>query len=208
MGLTNAMKSVLNNIKKKNPNYGEVDLFRGMNTHINSNHNSCFVRETHQCYVTFNHGICTQITREISDLWIISFSKIRQEARMTFLQAKLDKKNRPIVGNGFKFSGDYFQYKLLSCRPLLTNTSKFKFPSNILSNASSSAIGSYGVFYLDSNNEVDLVFSIAEQLRTNPGNCRSKVKTLYLRKKNSNASLRSNNHRKYELVDSYRGERI
>jgi len=108
------MKNALNHVHSTNPNTNEVDLFRAMQSHLNTSYHSVLVEETHQCYVTFNSQIprCTQIKKEISDLWIISFSKITGQVRMTFLQAKFDKKNSP-NGNNFKFLGAQIYYQVL-----------------------------------------------------------------------------------------------
>ncbi len=196
------MKKAINNVKNTNPNYGEVDLFRKIDNYISQNYNSAFVEETHQCYVTFNSGKCIQVKREISDLWIITFSKSSKEARMTFLQAKLEKKKKPLK-NKFSFTGDYFQHDLLSQRHLLTKTSKFNFPTDILSNASSDAIGSFGVFYIDNSGDIDFVFSTASNLTCNPGSCNTRGRVLHLTKTNSQASIISNSSGNRELLDAF-----
>ncbi|QNE41915.1 hypothetical protein F1C16_19990 (plasmid) [Hymenobacter sp. NBH84] len=113
---------------------GEVVLFRALAHALSQKHRTLYLEETHQRYVEFNsNSILAPIQREISDIWIISFSQKLNEARMTFLQAKLDKK--PKTSRVFKFSGEYFQYELLSDRPLIkdisTNTNLF--PDDVLS---------------------------------------------------------------------------
>ncbi|MEO1029946.1 MAG: hypothetical protein AAFX55_00995 [Bacteroidota bacterium] len=197
------MKNAINKVRKTTKNLGEVALFRAMEAYIKRTHNAVLVEETHQCYVTFNTKNCTQIKKEISDLWIITFSPNKNEARMTFLQAKYERKKRPIIHQGFSFTGDYFQFKLLSERPIITNASTFNFPNNILSFTNSDAIGSFGVFYIDNNQQVDMVFSTASNLTCKSGTCTTKTRVIYLNKPNKNANYVQNQYGNQELLDSF-----
>jgi hypothetical protein len=148
----------------------EVAVFRAMHKCFNLAHKSTLIEETHQNYVHFD-SLClpttTQIKREISDLWIIAYSPKNKDARMTFLQAKFKSKLMKHPFPYFKFSGEYFQYELLANRPDIINASKFNFPKDILSFSDFESIGTYGVFYLDSKGDIDMAFSIANQLHYN-----------------------------------------
>ena len=157
------MKIELNNISTINDS--EITLFRNMSTILSAKYNVAFVGETHQQYVSYNSAQIRQIaTREISDLWIISFSPSQNKMRMTFLQAKYHRANLNNLQR--TFSGDYFQYELLSQRPLLTAIvgHRYNFPSDILSFSCCGSIGSYGVFFIDNKNQIDLAYCSANYL--------------------------------------------
>lgn len=145
----------------------EIDLFRKMSSILSSKYNVTFIEETHQQYVEYKSAQIGQIARrEISDLWIISFSPTKQKARMTFLQAKYHRAN--LNQHLPTFYGDFFQFELLSQRPILTNVvgQKYNFPLDILSFSCCSSVGSYGVFFIDSNKQIDLAYCSAEYLST------------------------------------------
>lgn len=143
----------------------EIGLFNKMSSILSQNYHVSFIGKTHGQHVSFNSNAINQVaTREISDLWIITFSPTKQRARMTFLQAKYHRgtlNSQPRI-----FSGDYFQYELLSLRPNLSRVvgRRFNFPLNILSFSCCSSIGSYGVFFIDNSNKIDLVYCSAKFL--------------------------------------------
>lgn len=146
----------------------EITLFRHMSLILSKRYNVSFIGETHKQSVSYLSTQINQIaTREISDLWIVAFSPLSGKARMTFLQAKKHKGN--LNQNHRIFSGEYFQYELLSQRPVLTKVigQRFIFPQDILSFSSCSSIGAYGVFFVDDNKEIDLAYSSAAYLKTN-----------------------------------------
>jgi hypothetical protein len=138
-----------------------------MSSILSKKYNVSFICETHKQSVSYLSTQINQIaTREISDLWIVVFSPLRGKARMTFLQAK---KHTGILNQYHRvFSGDYYQYELLSQRSVLTRVigQRFNFPQEILSFSCCSSIGSYGVFFND-NNKIDLAYSSAAYLKTN-----------------------------------------
>jgi len=176
------MKIELNRYIKQNKTFDETDLFREMSKYLSKSHNSLFIEETHQHYVNFISPTtgCQITRREISDLWMISYSPKKKKAKMTFLQAKL-LKNKKSVTVPFKFKGDFYQYDLLANRPKINDLSGFKFPKFILKNAVSDAIGTYGIFYYDNKNRLDFSFSVANDLIRNKKkvNCNTKIRTLY-----------------------------
>lgn len=172
------MKSTLDAYFKRNPSCNEIDLFRAMNAHLSNHYATVFVDETHMHYVDYQSKVAgRKIRRELSDLWIISFSPNRGFARMTFLQAKYEKRCA-LKSMPFRFNGDYYQYELLSDRPLISDVSGYGFPANILSDADSDSVGSFGVFYYNSNNNLDFAYSVASDLHSNSvpsGNCAKRV---------------------------------
>lgn len=175
------MKLELNNYIRLNPHFDEIDLFQEVANYLSRSYRCTFINETHQQYVRFNSSVsgCRQ-RRELSDLWIITYSPSRQQAKMTFLQAKL-KKNLRAVRIPFSFRGDYFQFDLLSTRPLITDLSKFGFPQDILSNAVLESVGTYGIFFYDNTRNIDFAFSTATELRptARPVICTTGERTLY-----------------------------
>jgi hypothetical protein len=157
------MKSQLNKIGAISDT--EIVLFNKMSSILSLNHNVTFIGKTHGQHVSFHSNTVNQVaTREIYDLWIITFSPIKKRARMTFLQAKFH--HGPLNFQQRVFSGDYFQYELLSSRPHLSRVigNRFNFPLNILSFSCCSSIGSYGVFFIDKSNKIDLVYCSAKFL--------------------------------------------
>lgn len=158
------MKAELNKRNKKG--YGEIELFDTMSDILKKSYNISYVRKTHAQYVSFySKTIKQRIRREISDLWIIMYSKKKKIAKMTFLQAKFHKTKTCLP---FKFTGEFFQYELLSLRPEIKNIGKrFNFPSNILSFTDNDSIGTFGVFYKGSNGQIDFAFSVASVLKPN-----------------------------------------
>jgi len=157
------MKSQLNN--NSTINDSEITLFKNMSAILSATYHVAFVEETHQHYVSYTSPQARQTaTREISDLWIIAFSPSHNKMRMTFLQAKYHRAILNRQHNSFK--GDFFQYELLSQRPTLSaNVGKsYNFPLDILSFSCCASIGSYGVFFIDSNNQIDLAYCSANGL--------------------------------------------
>src|ERR1035437_4950827 len=116
------------NLKYKSV-FTEIDLFQEMANILKTSYKVSFVRETHKHMVNFKSVTIAQtIQREISDLWIITFSPTKRIAKMTFLQAKF---HRGGLKDPFEFNGDFFQYELLSNRPDIVNVGRrFNFPND------------------------------------------------------------------------------
>lgn len=154
------MKVELNS--KWNKGDTEIDLFRKMNLILSMTYNTLFIEETHQRRIDFHSVTINRVvSRELSDLWIITFSPNQKRIRTTFLQAKYHRKN--ILPSG-TFKGDYFQHELLSTRPNLLNGGSFNFPLNILSFSCCNSIGSYGIFYVDNIKSIDMAYCCASNL--------------------------------------------
>lgn len=160
------MKIELNSISTTTNS--EIELFEKMRSILSTRYNVTYIEKTHRQSVSYYSNTIKQLaTREISDLWIISFSPSKQRVRMTFLQAKY---HRAILDqNNTTFYADYFQYELLSQRPILTAIvgRRLNFPLDILSFSCCSSIGSYGVFFIDNNRQIDLAYCSAGYLKTN-----------------------------------------
>ena len=164
------LKHGLNN---NNLPYREVDLFEQMLLDLKHYYGATVVaKKTHQHYVTFDavHPISSaqiNIRREISDLLIVVYSPSRHIARATFLQAKVARNGCGLNGAKFNFDGQYFQYYLLSKRPMF-RCANCGFPYDVLRNAYLSSIGSYGIFYKDMSGKVNFAYQPADLLLPQP----------------------------------------
>ena len=107
------------------------------------------------------------ITKEISDVFIVVFSRRRDIARMTHLQAKLEKDKGLDRNTGsFIFKLDAGQYLMLHNRLQIHDTTSL-YPDDALScPLYSDSVASYGVFYKDGN-DYDMAYEIAS-LITHP----------------------------------------
>lgn len=154
------IKTLLNE-KYRYAEDGEISLFRKLSSILEQTYSSTFIEETHQKKIKyFSETISKEVCRELSDLWIIVFSPSDQLAKMTFLQAKYIKNkitNIPLI-----FSADYFQFELLKKRP---NIYSKNFPKNILSYTNNETIGTYGVFFRDSEDTVDFAYCSAARIQ-------------------------------------------
>lgn len=145
----------------------EVDYFRAMLYYLNNNPHSHLI-ETHKHLVG---RLNKTIQCEISDLLLITYSPKRSAMKINFLQAKLAKFGDSKQGlirttNGeefFKFHMDGTQYRLLKDCPIIDSKST-GLPPNILSNACSDSITSYGVFY-KKNRNVEMAYEITQLLK-------------------------------------------
>ena len=202
------MKKHLNKFISANPKYNEVCLFREISRYFSKTYQCTFIEETHQHYVTFDSSIhqCSK-EREISDLLIISYSIKRKKIRMTFLQAKLNKKT--FNKKPFRFKGDYFQYDLLSTRPSITDKRNI-FESDVLSKALYDSVSSYGIFYKEGRGNLNFAYSTASDLKTTKHaiKCSTKERTFYFPEIKSNdllikfnPILKNNNHLLYDRTE-------
>lgn len=145
---------------------GEVDYFRAVLFYL-ANKPQCHLYETHQHPVAIPN---TNIQCEISDLVLVSYSPKRLALKVNFLQAKLakfsDNKQGLIKEKGesfLKFHMDGTQYRLLkdcpNIKPLNTGL-----PPNILSDACTDSITSYGVFYKNGQS-IEMAYEITQLLK-------------------------------------------
>jgi hypothetical protein len=182
------LKKELNLYKQLNSKVGEIALFREMQRILSEKYKCTFISETHQQYVNFKSPTTSCLKRrELSDLWLISYSPKKMHARMTFLQAKLERK--PFSNGLFKFKGDYYQHDLLSKRPLIINANKkFNFPDNILKNSILESVGSFGIFYFDNKNNLDFAYSTASDIQgiIKKASCKTKTIQLHFKALHSN----------------------
>lgn len=162
-----SLQEALQQLYQNAPAAQEVDYFRAVLFHL-ANKPECRLYETHQHPVAISN---TNIQCEISDLLLVSYSPKRLAMKVNFLQAKLakfgDSKQgliRTTNGEEFlKFHMDGTQYRLLKDCPIIDPKST-GLPPNILSNACSDSITSYGVFYKQNRN-VEMAYEITQLLK-------------------------------------------
>lgn len=100
---------------------------------------------------------------ELADLLIVWFSdNPANDVRITFLQAKYERKNvlKPVK---HIYSANLEQWDLLANRPEIDGVGKFSIPPDLLSGATLPSIGSFGFFY-HSNAKIELFYSSADCL--------------------------------------------
>ena len=141
---------------------GEVALFRSMMNILNSNGcKTVFCEETHQHRVSFYDTRCNKVGCEISDLLLVSLDKRTKKARISWLQAKREKKM--MIAPNYQFHADFKQLYLLSQRPYIYSK---EYPCDALNFSPAMSLATDGVFYNDSNG-VDFFYTAAGCLRKN-----------------------------------------
>lgn len=146
----------------------EVELFRKLSKAICDGSRSLFIDETHGnvAKVKFDSIINGSDQCEISDLLIVIKDGQSGRYRATFWQAKREKSSKwkDVAGqNNFDFHGQFNQWELLSYRPHIEGVGNFSPPSDLLSDASSPSISSFGVFH-ELNGNVEVNYSVAEMV--------------------------------------------
>lgn len=148
--------------------HGEIGLFRAMHTALVRAGAGICVEEYHGAsrQVTFigNGSYARSSARcELSDLLIIVYSQRTGEIRLTFLQAKSERKPVQIPCTT-KFSANLEQWFLLANRPIIAGFSAFNPPSNLLASAVLSSVGSFGFFYRTAGGDFQTYFAVANYL--------------------------------------------
>lgn len=151
---------VLTQYKASHPKAGEVMLFREMLAYFKTKPN-CNLIEKHQGYVRFINSVGVSKKCEISDLMVISYSRKNKRIRITFLQAKKADMQHGLKGSKFSFNFNKVQHELLTTYPTIVpiNTG---LPTNILIDAITKSITSYGVFYQDHSSNMNFAYEMAE----------------------------------------------
>ena len=143
----------------------EVFLFTELMNNLNNNNaSSCFVKSVHSNagYIDYFSTMTNSIKKiEIADLLIINHNTTKNETRICFLQAKYKKNS---YKSFLSFNGDALQWELLRTKPDVIDTYNNGFPSDILNFTKYQTITSYGIFYKDVLNQVDLLFTLPEHL--------------------------------------------
>jgi hypothetical protein len=94
---------------------------------------------------------------------VITFCRYSGQIRLTYIQAKSEKAILPIVC-GYPFKANLEQWFLLSSRPSIKGIGSFNPPSDLLSAAVLSSVGSYLFFYQDSNRDFQGYYASASYL--------------------------------------------
>lgn len=148
--------------------HGEIFLFRAMHTALLRAGAGLCVEEyhggSHQVRFKGNGSYARSSARcELCDLLIIVYSRRTGEARLTYLQAKSERKpvNAPCTT---KFSANLEQWFLLANRPVISGLGAFSPPSNLLASAILPSVGSYGFFYRTAYGDYQTYFAVANYL--------------------------------------------
>jgi hypothetical protein len=148
--------------------HSEIFLFRAMHTALVRAGAGLRVEEYHGTshQVRFiGNGSCARSSArcELCDLLIIIYSQHTGEARLTFLQAKSERKpvNAPC---STKFSANLEQWFLLANRPVISGFGAFDPPSNLLASAMLPSVGSFGFFYRTAGGDFQTYFAVANYL--------------------------------------------
>lgn len=152
----------------------EVNLFRAMLAYFDQLPN-CEVSEVHQHYIEYFNKAKNKTRCEIADLLVVSFSKQNHTMRATFIQAKREVMPQP--RNQFRFHLAANQYQLLLNCPII-DPKGTGLPANILHDACSDAISSYGVFYCD-RGRCEFAYEITKMLRPSHPNRQTGSMTCY-----------------------------
>lgn len=154
------MKSLLNkNVSMSSA--GEVALFREMLDILNHRgKKNVFCEEVHQHYVHFYDSNHKYVKCEIADLLLFSLDSRTKRVRISFLQAKREKKT--LIAPLYKFKANFRQFELLSQRYMVQSP---EFPPWVLMGASAQSLTTYGVFYNDNHKLVDFFYAAASQLQ-------------------------------------------
>ncbi len=141
--------------------FNELPLFRALNDSMEHLSNKFKIEEyhgsRHQVYFNSNRPwVKNKLARcELADLMIITYkTKPRTDIRLTFLQAKREKKKihclcpqHPQYSTSLNFKANCNQWDLLSKRPLIKGVHSFNPPTNLLQDAMLSSVGSFCVFH-------------------------------------------------------------
>lgn len=154
------MKSLLNKNASMS-SAGEVALFREMIDILNHRgKKNVFCEEVHQHYVHFYDLNHKYVKCEIADLLLFSLDSRTKRVRISFLQAKREKKT--LIAPLYKFKANFRQFELLSQRYMIKSP---EFPPNALNFSSAQSLTTYGVFYNDTYNLVEFFYATANQLQ-------------------------------------------
>lgn len=158
------MKKELNMAISDIENVREEDLFREMARQFSKNTLSkcTYVKEVHKMMVDFYSNIKGGVQqKEIGDLLLLTYNKLRKELRLCILQAKYRR------GSYRKFlncKADIFQWELLYYKPDVYNKSTINIPKHILNfRHDYKSITAYGVFYHDKKLDmIDFLYTLPE----------------------------------------------
>jgi hypothetical protein len=148
--------------------HNEIPLFCAMHSSLIGLSGQFEVEEyhgtSHQVTFTGNGSYARTNARcELSDLMIITYSSITQNVRLTYLQAKSERATLYSVCRR-QFSANLEQWFLLSSRPRIAGTGTFNPPTDLLSNALLSSVGSFAFFYKDGSGEFQTYYTTASHI--------------------------------------------
>lgn len=150
--------------------HNEIPLFQAMRSTLLSLSGKFEIEEYHGWghQVTFlGDGTYarTGARCELSDLAIITFSPIRKQARLTYIQAKSERATLTHGAVRFrKFGANLEQWYLLSARPDIAGVNLFAPPQALLRSALLPSVGTFAFFYKDSAGAFQTLYASADYL--------------------------------------------
>ena len=100
---------------------------------------------------------------ELCDLMIIVYSSKLKLARLTFLQAKYERK-KVFYPSSYNWKANLVQWDLLFSRPRIVGCGKFTPPHDLLQSALLPSVGSFGFFFRNPDGEFEVFYSSANCL--------------------------------------------
>lgn len=149
--------------------HNEIPLFRAIRSALTGLSGQFQIEEyhgtSHQVRFSGNGSYARTLARcELSDLMIITYSLTSRHVRLTYLQAKSEKATAHTVC-GRTFSANLEQWFLLSTRPSIVGAGAFGPPSDLLSNALLSSVGSFAFFYKNAAGDFQTYYATANHLQ-------------------------------------------
>jgi hypothetical protein len=151
---------------------GEIVLFRAMRQSLKAvaNPPNAVVEEYHgpghQVTFTGTGTYARTAARcELSDLMVIAYDRQRQDARLSYIQAKSE---RTVTANAngiatTSLSANMEQWHLLATRPPIAGVGSFQPPPDLLSSALLASVGSFA-FFLHGSSAPDIYYAAASAM--------------------------------------------
>lgn len=102
---------------------------------------------------------------ELCDVMIVTYDPVRPEVRLTFWQAKYDRRKGTWAAMRPDFHANMIQWSLLGNRPTVFPTAQFFPPPNLLSGAILPSVGSFGFFHRTQASEFCCFYATANCLQ-------------------------------------------
>lgn len=157
--------------------FNEIEQFRAMMRSFGSLRPKFYLEEFHgfkrQVYFNTVHPWMRDRARcELCDILLIIYgTNGGLSVRMSLLQVKLSRTEHFTSDPSYTgkiepqtFSGNYEQWDLLSRRPKIEPTTVFVPPPDLLSSATLSTIGTFGIFFKNRPGVIDLFYAAADCL--------------------------------------------
>ena len=121
-------------------------------------------RAAHQVTFSVAGSYVRPIPRcELSDLIVVVYSLLSRQVRLTYLQAKSERKRSSGIC-GHHFAANLEQWNLLATRPRISGVAGFNPSADLLSSAVLSSVGAFVFFYKTSAGDFQIYYASANYL--------------------------------------------